>query len=129
MAHGLEARVPFLDVKSVALALGLPAAWKLHNPGRPEKALLRLAFAESLPLEIINRPKQKFSGGAGSAEMMMDRAEETLSDAEFAAERRRLAQDWNYPLLNKEALYYYRILREFYQDEWILPGMGCSRSL
>src|SRR5690606_13560637 len=67
MAHGLEARVPFLDVKSVAVALGIPASWKLHSPGRPEKALLRLAFAESLPLEIINRPKQKFSGGAGSS--------------------------------------------------------------
>jgi asparagine synthase (glutamine-hydrolysing) len=90
---------------------------------------LRLAFAESLPLEIINRPKQKFSGGAGSAEMMVNRAEETISGAEFATERRRLAQDWNYHLPNKEALYYYRILRQFYQDEWILPGMGCSRSL
>jgi asparagine synthase (glutamine-hydrolysing) len=56
-------------------------------------------------------------------------AEEVISDAEFATERQRLARDWNYRLPNKEALYYYRLLRQFYRDEWILPGMGCSRSL
>jgi asparagine synthase (glutamine-hydrolysing) len=60
---------------------------------------------------------------------MAHRAEAEIGDVEFAAERRRLAHEWNYRLPNKEALYYYRLLREFYQDEWILPGMGCSRSL
>jgi asparagine synthase (glutamine-hydrolysing) len=129
MAHGLEARVPFLDVRSIALALGLPALWKLRGEGRPAKALLRRAFAEALPAHIVNRPKEKFSQGAGSSDLIARLAEEAIGDTEFAAERARMAQTWNYHLVNKEALYYYRILRESYQDDHIFPTMGHSRSL
>lgn len=128
MAFGLEARVPFLDVKSVSLAMGIPAAWKLHHERVP-KALLRQSFADELPEEIVNRPKAKFSKGAGSSELIAQEAVEKITDGEFASERDRLKKDWNYNLQNKEALYYYRILREFYDDEWILPTMGNSRSL
>jgi asparagine synthase (glutamine-hydrolysing) len=129
MAHGLEARVPFLDVNSIALALALPAAWKMRGKHRPAKALLRSAFARDLPLDIINRPKQKFSAGAGSSHLMAARAEAEISDAELATERRRLAREWQYDLQNKEALYYYRVLRQSYRDEWIFPSLGHSRSL
>ena len=129
MAHGLEARVPFLDVRSIALALGLPALWKLRGEGRPAKALLRRAFADTLPAHIVNRPKEKFSKGAGSSDFVAQLADETIGDTEFAAERARLAQTWNYHLANKEALYYYRILRESFQDDHIFPTMGHSRSL
>jgi asparagine synthase (glutamine-hydrolysing) len=129
MAFSLEARVPFLDVEAVALALSLPALWKLHRRDRPEKALLRRAFAGKLPDEIIHRPKAKFSKGAGSSEMVAHMANEQISDRDFRNERKRLKRDWNYRLPNKEALYYYNILREHYKDEWILPEMGQSRSL
>jgi asparagine synthase (glutamine-hydrolysing) len=128
MAFGLEARVPFLDVQSIALAMGIPADWKLHYSRTP-KALLRQSFAEDLPEEIVNRPKQKFSLGAGSSDLITRYAEQDVSDQDFLSERQRLKQRWNYDLQNKEALYYYRILHRFYEDEWILPTMGSSRSL
>jgi asparagine synthase (glutamine-hydrolysing) len=128
MAFGLEARVPFLDVKSVSLAMGIPADWKLHN-GRIPKALLRQTFAADLPDEIVNRPKAKFSKGAGSSELIAQEAVEKITDREFTSERERLKRDWGYSLENKEALYYYRLMREFYDDQWILPTMGRSRSL
>ena len=128
MAFGLEARVPFLDVQSIALAMGIPADWKLHHE-QPPKALLRKAFADDLPEEIVNRPKQKFSSGAGSSDFITQYADTEISDQDFLSERRRLKEEWDYILQNKEALYYYRILRGFYADEWILPGMGNSRSL
>jgi len=129
MAHGLEARVPFLDVASIGYALDLPALWKLHTEDRQEKALLRRAFADSLPMDIINRPKQKFSKGAGSSEMIAQQAETDIGDGEFMRERDRLEREWNYRLPNKESLHYYRILGQSYRDEWILPTMGHSRSL
>lgn len=129
MAHGLEARVPFLDVDSVKLAFTLPPSLKVHQPDRPEKALLRRAFAEQLPLEIINRPKAKFSQGAGSSQFLAQRAESAISTEEFKTARARLQSEWHYTLPNKEALYYYRILREHYADEWIFPSLGRSRSL
>ncbi|MFH1523612.1 MAG: asparagine synthase B, partial [Chloroflexota bacterium] len=70
MAFGLEARVPFLDMKSVSLAFKLPPANKLQKHARLEKALLRRAFADVLPKKIINRKKLKFSKGAGSSDLI-----------------------------------------------------------
>jgi asparagine synthase (glutamine-hydrolysing) len=128
MAFGLEARVPFLDVKAVSTALSFPAAWKLHN-GRAPKHILRQAFADDLPDEIVNRPKQKFSQGAGSSDLIAQLAEEKISDDEFLSESQRLNTEWNYTLPNKEALYYYKIMQEHYDDLWIFPNMGHSRSL
>jgi asparagine synthase (glutamine-hydrolysing) len=128
MAFGLEARVPFLDVQSISLALGIPADWKLHHEQTP-KALLREAFMDDLPHEIVNRPKQKFSLGAGSSDLITQYAKVEITDQEFLAERKRLQEEWDYSLQNKEALYYYRIVRDFYEDESILPSMGSSRSL
>lgn len=128
MAFGLEARVPFLDVGVVSLALSFPAAWKLHN-GRVPKHLLRQAFANDLPENIVNRPKQKFSKGAGSSDILAELAEHEISDAEFQSESMRLKDEWGYNLQNKEALYYYKTMREYYDDIFIFPSMGQSRSL
>lgn len=58
MAHGLEARVPILDLEIVELAAQIPAY--LKNKNRVEKYLLRKAFADLLPEEIFNRPKTAF---------------------------------------------------------------------
>jgi asparagine synthase (glutamine-hydrolysing) len=133
MRFGLEARVPFLDVNSIAYALALPAAWKMTKAGahgeRVEKALLRNAFTGRLPDAIVRRPKQKFSLGAGSSQLLALHAEEAVSDRDFAAERDRLCAEWGYELPNKEGLYYYRLLAEAYPDEWIFATMGVSRSL
>ena len=128
MAFGLEARVPFLDVNSVALAMSFPPAWKLHNKRVP-KDLLRKAFADDLPEEIVNRPKQKFSSGAGSSDLIAQMAETEIPDDEFQRESRRMKIEWDYSLQDKEALYYYKTLREYYEDKWIFPTMGKSRSL
>lgn len=128
MAFGLEARVPFLDTNSVAFGLGLPPQWKAHRD-RPAKYLLRQAFVADLPQEIINRPKQKFSKGAGSSDIFRQIAEQEIDDQELHSERARLLFRWNYRLQNKEALYYYRILHQNYRDKWIFPTMGHSRSL
>ena len=129
MAYGIEARVPFLDTDSIALAFSLPPDWKLCNDGQVEKQLLRNAFADELPHEIVKRPKLKFSAGAGSSHLLAQIAEDTISTTEFINERQRLSQEWNYHLPNKEALYYYRILHDAYQDEWIFPSLGQSHSL
>lgn len=129
MAHGLEARVPFLDVNAVSFALSLPSEWKLQTDDRPAKDLLRRAYEGLLPDEIVYRPKMKFSKGAGSSDILAERAEEQVSDNDFNLQKERLMRDWEYDLQNKEALLYYQMLRDHYQDEWIMPNMGNSRSL
>jgi asparagine synthase (glutamine-hydrolysing) len=59
MAHGLEARVPFLDHRLVEWAFTVPARHKLHNG--EGKRLVKKGFEDRLPREILYRPKQGFN--------------------------------------------------------------------
>lgn len=67
MAHGLEARVPFLDTAVVAAAQQTPAALKLRQAApRPiEKWILRWAFDDLLPPDVVWREKAQFDEGSG----------------------------------------------------------------
>jgi asparagine synthase (glutamine-hydrolysing) len=58
MAHGLELRAPFCDHALVELSLSLASATKL--PGLRLKGLLKRAFADALPREVLSHPKQGF---------------------------------------------------------------------
>jgi len=58
MAHGLECRAPFLDHKLVEFIGRIPTDLKLR--GFTTKYLLRRAFGEMLPPEILHRPKMGF---------------------------------------------------------------------
>ena len=58
MAHGLEVRAPFLDVRVVEFAASLPLRLKLR--GRVTKYLLRQAFGSLLPAAIWKRKKMGF---------------------------------------------------------------------
>ncbi len=58
MAHGLEARCPFLDQDVLEFAARLPVQWKVC--GMAKKVLLRRALRDLLPPEILARPKQGF---------------------------------------------------------------------
>jgi len=58
MAHGLEARVPFLDHRLVEFAMRLPQAAKFR-PWRL-KHLPKLAFADRLPRALLHRRKHGF---------------------------------------------------------------------
>jgi asparagine synthetase B (glutamine-hydrolysing) len=65
MAHGLEARSPFLARELVELVLSLPAArraggWLVSKP------LLRRALAGVLPPDVCSRPKQAFDLPVGA---------------------------------------------------------------
>jgi asparagine synthase (glutamine-hydrolysing) len=119
MAHGLEARVPFLDRQVIAFAFGLPMAWKLSAPGELEKRLLRRAFAGWLPDEILWREKAQFGDGSGAADVLTRRVEEDISDADF--ERERAVVDP--PLRTREELAYHRIFAEY------LPGVRPERTI
>jgi asparagine synthase (glutamine-hydrolysing) len=58
MAHGLEARSPFVDHKVMEFCARLPAHLKLR--GLTKKYLLRVAGLSLLPAEILDRPKMGF---------------------------------------------------------------------
>lgn len=67
--HGLEARVPFADLDVVELTMSLPAEYKMWGTGgQIEKDLLRRAFVDYLPRELLWRRKEAFSDGVSAAD-------------------------------------------------------------
>ncbi len=59
MAHGLEVRVPVLDLPLIAFSAGLPFNMKLN--GMTSKYIWKKAFADMLPARIFRQRKQGFS--------------------------------------------------------------------
>ncbi len=64
MAHGVEARYPFLDPEFVDFSLALPKRLKLA--GLCDKVLLRRIASKRLPEAIWNRKKQPFRAPIGA---------------------------------------------------------------
>ena len=85
MAHGLEARVPFLDREMIALALRLHPERKTTDAGEMEKELLREAFEGWLPHDVLWRVKEQFGDGSGAASVLTDTLEAEISEEELYA--------------------------------------------
>ena len=119
MAHGLEARVPFLDRQLIGFAMALPTAWKIPGEGEMEKRLLREAFIGWVPDEVLWRDKSQFGDGSGAASVLTDTVEAEIGELEFEAERDLLDP----PLRTREELAYYRIFAQH------LPGLRASQTV
>jgi asparagine synthase (glutamine-hydrolysing) len=122
MAWGVEARVPFLDLEFIDIAMGLDAKYKMAGNGRIEKAVLREAFVGALPDSILWRQKEQFSDGVGYGwiDGLKDHAERAVSDREFAAAAARYP--FNTPA-TKEAYFYRRIFEQHF------PGEACAATV
>jgi asparagine synthase (glutamine-hydrolysing) len=122
MAWGVEARVPFLDLEFLDLAMSFDAAHKMAGNGRIEKAVLREAFEGVLPPEILWRQKEQFSDGVGYGwiDGLKAQAEAYVSDAMFAQAALRFPLN---PPATKEAYWY----RELFEREF--PGEACARTV
>jgi len=113
MAHGLEARVPFLDRQVIAFAFGLPMAWKQSAPGELEKRMLRRAFDGWLPEEILWRVKAEFGDGSGAKDVLTSVVEDGVTASDFSRDRAAIEP----PLRTREEFAYHRIFAEH------LPGV------
>ena len=122
MAWGVEARVPFLDLEFLDVAMNMDARHKMAGQGRIEKAVLREAFQGALPDEILWRQKEQFSDGVGYGwiDGLKAHAEQAVSDREFAAAATRFPHN---PPATKEAYLYRRIFERFY------PGQAAAETV
>ena len=126
MAHGLEARVPFLDTEFTRLAMSVDPARKIvdaeavktNSRGR-EKTLLRELFegpnanGDSIPRPVLWRAKAMQCEGVGEdwVSILQRRISALVSDAELADAH--LTYPINTPQ-TKEELYYRKIYDEHY---------------
>ncbi|MDQ2724840.1 MAG: asparagine synthase (glutamine-hydrolyzing) [Actinomycetota bacterium] len=104
MAHGLEARVPFLDVDVIEAVLAIPPALKVPTGGRMEKDLLRRAFEGWIPDSILWRTKAQFGDGSGAASVRVT-VGDSVKLSDFDLERGAIEP----PLRTREEVAYHRI--------------------
>jgi asparagine synthase (glutamine-hydrolysing) len=112
MYFGLEARVPFLDINVVRTALMLPPEWKQTANGRPEKAVLREAFVDWLPEELLWRRKEQFGDGSGAGEALAALASSNAAAAHTQGATRQPPDSW--ALRSDEEILYYRIWQHYF---------------
>lgn len=124
MLHSLEGRVPFLDTDFVGLALSVPPELKLRAmpDGRlVEKWVLREAFGDLLPADILWRTKEQFDEGSGTLELLGQALIPLLAGIDLDGYRAASGE----PVRSTEEALYHRILCEGYaRPELVLPNVA-----
>ncbi|MFN3942640.1 MAG: asparagine synthase B [Flavobacterium sp.] len=121
MAHGLEARVPFLDKKFLDLAITIQPEEKMPQTyNGVEKYILRKAFDTPeqpyLPAEVLWRQKEQFSDGVGYnwIDTLIAYGTSQVSDEAFAKAAELFP--YNTPA-TKEAFYYRTIFHKHFPQK------------
>lgn len=130
-AWGVEGRVPFLDKEFLDIAMRTNPEAKMCPGKTIEKKILREAFADMLPEDIVWRQKEQFSDGVGYSwiDTLKAEAEKMVSDEEMAHSAERFPI--NTPL-NKEEYVYRSIFEEHFPSESAaasvpnVPSVACS---
>ena len=125
MAHGLEGRVPFLDLEMINLSQTVPPSLKLYDDGkgrRIEKWILRKATEDLLPQEIVWRDKAQFDEGSGTVDLLQSAIAEKMT-SEKADEYRATHPEIR--LRSPEECLYHRIFIDTFEcPELISQNVG-----
>jgi asparagine synthase (glutamine-hydrolysing) len=123
MNHCNSIRVvaPLISGELFRYMLAIPPEYKQKPDGdeKIEKWIFRKAFEPFLPEIITRRLKQEFSQGSGSAALLPDYFETSISDDELAETQAK------YPLVrSKEELYYFQLFTDNFGDGPALDTVG-----
>ena len=121
-AWGVEGRVPFLDKEFLDVAMRTNPEAKMCPGTTMEKRIVREAFSDMLPQEIVWRQKEQFSDGVGYSwiDTLKKITSEQVSDEQMAHAAERFPI--NTPLCKEE--YYYRSIFEEH-----FPSESAARSV
>jgi asparagine synthase (glutamine-hydrolysing) len=114
-AWGVEGRVPFLDKEFMDVAMNLKTEDKMCND-KIEKYVVRKAFEDMLPEEVVWRQKEQFSDGVGYSwiDTLKEMTEKAVTDKQFATIKNRFPI--NTPSTKEEA-YYRTIFSRLFPSE------------
>ena len=115
-AWGVEGRVPFLDKEFLDVAMRINPEAKMCPGSTIEKKIVREAFSDMLPEEIVWRQKEQFSDGVGYSwiDTLKKITSEAVSDEQMAHAAERFPI---HPPLNKEEYYYRSIFAEHFPSD------------
>ncbi len=115
-AWGVEGRVPFLDKEFLDVAMRTNPQAKMCPGKTVEKRIVREAFSDMLPEEIVWRQKEQFSDGVGYSwiDTLKKMTSEAVSDEQMAHAAERFPIN---PPKNKEEYYYRSIFAEHFPSD------------
>lgn len=130
-AWGLETRVPFLDKEFLEYAMSIDPEQKMCSGKKIEKSVLREAFRDLLPDEILWRQKEQFSDGVGYGwiDHLKGFAEKQVTDAMMAGVKKVFPKQTP---TSKEQYYYRGIFDELFKSKSaplivpVGPSIACS---
>ena len=130
-AWGIEGRVPFLDKEFIEVAMNINPKDKMINKDRIEKWVIRKAFEDYLPDEVLWRQKEQFSDGVGYSwiDSLKDLVSKEITDEEMELASKKYPIN---PPQNKEEYYYRRIFEEHFPSDAAaksvpsVPSVACS---
>lgn len=123
-AHGLEPLVPFADIDLFAYSMQLPVEYKIREEDGLEKWVLREAFSDALPPEVVWREKEKFFEGSGVADGISRLIERLPEKGRITPSlARELAE---VGVRSPEEAYYYEIFREYFPAN-VVPLIGRTK--
>ena len=125
MAHGIEARVPFLSTELISIAQTIPVELKLRKmpSGKQiEKWILRKAFEDLLPWEIVWRDKEQFDEGSGTVDIIQQALRQITEDIDVEAYQKQYQK---HKLRSAEECFYHKlIVSSMDKPEGILSNIG-----
>ncbi len=130
-AWGVEGRVPFLDKDFLDVAMRLNPRAKMCTGNVIEKKIVREAFSDMLPKDIVWRQKEQFSDGVGYSwiDTLKRMTAAAVSDEQMAHAAERFPVN---PPMNKEEYFYRSIFEEHFPSESAarsvpsVPSVACS---
>ena len=105
--------MPFLDLKMIELGQKVPAHLKLKGTPPVEKWILRKAFEDILPEEIVWRKKEQFDEGSGTVDLLA----ETLKDVMNEQQAQQYQKEHpDIKLRSAEECYYHQIFMKAFDN-------------
>ncbi|RDJ30945.1 MAG: asparagine synthase [Crenarchaeota archaeon] len=115
-ALGITIETPFLDKKIIEFAKSLPVSSKIgkNEDKKYGKFILRKAFEDKIPRQIIWRDKAAMQDGSGTSGLT-NLFESIITDDKFEEEKKSIQETDDVIIRSKESLHYYKIYRKYYK--------------
>jgi asparagine synthase (glutamine-hydrolysing) len=112
---GIEVKQPYLDPMFMDWAKKLPMKVKInmYNNEKYSKWLLRKAYEDVIPQEVIWRPKAPLETGTGT-DALNTILQEQYTNTEFTEKKKTILETDNVQIRDKEHLLYYETFRKIF---------------
>ncbi len=123
---GMKIKAPYLDPLFMDWAMKLPIKLKinLYNGVKYGKWILRKAYEDLIPKDVIWRPKAPLEQGTGT-EVLRTYFNDMLTDKEFEAKKKAILAADDVKIQDKEQLLYYEHFRKkFGKPKDVFPDNG-----